>query len=131
MNIKRGIKLLQEIQGKGRPAEKGDQIVYNLKIFLNKGEEVPLNQIQSRNIPEEMTREEAGYLFVNHKTVLGSREPIPAVEFSLMGMKKGGYRKVKASPYREKGIPGLIPGNAVLILEIWCRKILNCKKNDD
>ncbi len=41
-----------------------------------------------------------------------------------MGMKVGGYRKVHVSPhliYRDKGIPDLIPPNAVLICEIWLR----------
>jgi FKBP-type peptidyl-prolyl cis-trans isomerase len=39
-------------------------------------------------------------------------------------MNVGGYRKVRISPhlaYRDKGIPGLIPPNAVLICEIWLR----------
>jgi len=42
-------------------------------------------------------------------------------------MKAGGYRKVRTSPhlaYREKGIPNLIPENAVLILDIWLRDIV-------
>jgi FKBP-type peptidyl-prolyl cis-trans isomerase len=42
-------------------------------------------------------------------------------------MKAGGYRKVRVSPhlaYREKGIAGLIPENAVLVIEIWLREIL-------
>ena len=46
------------------------------------------------------------------------------VEHALMGMKVGGYRKVRVSPhlaYRDTGIPDLIPPNAVLICEIWLR----------
>jgi FKBP-type peptidyl-prolyl cis-trans isomerase len=42
-------------------------------------------------------------------------------------MKPGGYRKVKVSPhlaYGERGIPGLIPTNAVLVIEIWLRQVL-------
>ena len=42
-----------------------------------------------------------------------------AVEYTLLGMKADGYREVRTSPhlaYREKSIPNLIPGNAVLIL---------------
>jgi FKBP-type peptidyl-prolyl cis-trans isomerase len=43
-----------------------------------------------------------------------------------LGMNVGGYRKVRISPhlaYRDKGIPGLIPPNAVLIVELWLRGI--------
>jgi len=49
------------------------------------------------------------------------------VEHALMGMKIGGYRKVRESPhiaYRDKGIPDLIPPDAVLICEIWLRNIV-------
>lgn len=130
MKIKSGIKLLEESEGEGKSAEKGDTVVYNMKIFLNKGDEVPLNEFQVKRMPEHlkhMIRTEGDYKFINHTTTLGRRESIAAVEHTLIGMKEGGYRKVKASPhlaYREKGIPNLIPENAVLILEIWLRGIL-------
>jgi FKBP-type peptidyl-prolyl cis-trans isomerase len=40
-------------------------------------------------------------------------------------MKAGGYRKVSPHlAYREKGMAGLIPENAVLVIEIWLREIL-------
>jgi FKBP-type peptidyl-prolyl cis-trans isomerase len=44
-----------------------------------------------------------------------------------MGVKAGGYRKVRVSPhlaYRDKGIPDLIPSDAVLICEVWLRNIV-------
>jgi FKBP-type peptidyl-prolyl cis-trans isomerase len=50
------------------------------------------------------------------------------VEHALMGMKAGGYRKVRISPhlaYRNKGIPGLVHPDAVLIYEIWLRDIMS------
>ena len=122
----RGIKVLQQTEGEGKPAEKGDRVVYNLKIFLNQGDEVPLNEIQSKNLPVHMVRTEGGYHFIDHAITLGKRQAIAAVEHSLIGMKEGGYRKVRASPhlaYRDKGVPGLIPENAVLVLELWLRHI--------
>ncbi len=127
MNVARGIKLLEEIEGKGKTAEKGDRVVYNLKIFLNQGEEVPLNEVQSKNLPAHMLRMEENFTFVDHTTTLGKRQTIAGVECSLIGMKEGGYRKVRVSPhlaYREKGVQGLIPGHAVLVIEIWLRKIV-------
>jgi peptidylprolyl isomerase len=104
--MKRGLKLLQEVDGTGRSAEKGDRVTYNLRIFLHRGDEVPLNEVVDRTI------------------ILGKRQVIAAVEYSLAGMREGGYRKVRASPhlaYGKQGVPGLIPENAVLILEIWLR----------
>ena len=124
-----GLKVLEEIDGQGPGAVKGDNVTYNIKIFLNRGEEVPLNQQQVERLPERMNdiiRHENGYKFIDHKTRLGERGPIAAIEYSLYGMKAGGYKKIKTSPhlaYREKGIPGLIPGDSALTIEIWLREI--------
>jgi FKBP-type peptidyl-prolyl cis-trans isomerase (trigger factor) len=128
VNLKRGIKLLAEHEGIGEPAKKNDRVVYNLRMFLNRGEEVPLNERQAVHLPVEMIRIVEGAPFVDHCTVLGSREAIAGVEHSLMGMKKDGYRKVRLSPhmaFRDKGLPGLVPANAVLVVELWLRDLIN------
>ena len=128
MRLRSGINLLAERAGLGRPAQKGDRVIYNLKIFLNKGDEVPLNQRQSEYLPVQMIRMIDGYRFVDHKTVLGSREAMAGVEYSLIGMKTDGYRKVRVSPhlaYRDEGLGDLIPANAVLIVELWLRELFS------
>ena len=119
-----GLKLLDEREGAGTPSKKGDRVVYNTRIFLNQGDEVPLNDLQSRQLPEEMVRVEAGVTFIDHTIVLGRRQAIAGVEHALMGMNVGGYRKVRVSPhlaYREKGLADLVPSDAVLIVELWLR----------
>jgi len=123
-----GLKLLEEREGEGRQAQKGDRVVYNSRLFLNKGDEVPLNAKQAEHLPAGMIRVQGGVTFVDHKTMLGSRQTIAGVEHALMGMKVGGYRKVRISPhlaYRDKGIPDLIPPESVLICEIWLRDIVS------
>lgn len=123
-----GLKLLEEREGAGTPANKGDRVVYNTRVFLNQGEEVPLNTKQAEHLPKEMVRVEGGITFIDHRTVLGRRQAIVGVEYSLIGMKVGGYRKVRVSPhlaYRDKGIPDLVPPDAVLICEIWLRDIVS------
>ncbi|HXH86763.1 FKBP-type peptidyl-prolyl cis-trans isomerase [Petrachloros mirabilis] len=122
-----GIKLLEEREGEGRPAQKGDRVVYNIRMFLNKGDEVPINAKQAEYLPKEMIRIDEGATFIDHTTILGSRQSMAGVEHALMGMKVGGYRKVRISPhlaYREKGIPDLIPPHSLLICEIWLRQIV-------
>lgn len=124
--VARGITLLREIQGQGPPAARGDRIIFNMRIWLNRGDEVPLITIQAQHVPEQRIRTVAGEKFVDHSAVLGKREVIPGVERSLMDMKAGGYRRVRVSPhlaYRDKGLPGMIPQNAVLEIEIWLREI--------
>lgn len=127
MKMKRGIKLLEQREGSGEPAKKGDRILYNLKMFLRRGEEVPLNERQAEHLPAEMIRTIAGKRFVEHRIRLGSRDAIAGVEDALIGMKTGGYRKVEVSPhlaFGEKGLPGLVPANAVLFIELWLREIV-------
>jgi FKBP-type peptidyl-prolyl cis-trans isomerase (trigger factor) len=128
MRLKRGIKLLEEGEGTGEPTRKGDRVVYNLKMFLNQGDEIPLNERQAEHLPAEMVRIMNGTRLVDHRTTLGSREAIAGVEYSLIGMKKGGYRKVRVSPhleFRDKGLPDLVPANAVLVVELWLRDVIN------
>ena len=122
-----GIKLLEEREGEGRPAQKGDRVVYNTRIFLNQGDAVPLNDKQAEHLPKEMIRVENGVTFVEHRITLGQSQAIAGIAHALMGMKVGGYRKVRISPhlaYRDKGIPDLIPSDAVLVVEIWIREIV-------
>jgi len=129
-----GLKFLDEREGAGTPAKKGDRVVYNTRIFLNQGEEVPLNEIQAKQLPKEIVRVEDGVTLIDHTTVLGRRQAIAGVEHALMGMMVGGYRKVRVSPhlaYREKGIPDRIPPDAVLIVEIWLRSITKGKGNKE
>lgn len=122
-----GLKLLEQRDGEGKSAEEGDRVIYNMRLFLNKGDEVPLNARQAAYLPKTMLRIDNGVTFVDHTIRLGRREVIAGVEYGLMGMKVGGYRKVRISPhlaYREKGIPNLIPPYAVLHCELWLREIV-------
>jgi FKBP-type peptidyl-prolyl cis-trans isomerase len=127
MKIKSGIKLLVEVEGQGEPAQKGDGVVYNWRLYRNQGDELALNQEQAERTPAEMIRTVDGYRFIDHKTILGRRQTMAGVEYSLHGMKPGGYRKIRVSPhmaYRDQGLGNLIPPNAVLIVEIWLREII-------
>ena len=127
-----GFKLLEEREGEGRQAQKGDRVVYNTRIFLNQGDEVPLNDIQAKQVPNEMIRGIDRVTFIDHTIVLGQRQAIAGIEHALVGMKAGGYRKVRISPhlaYRDKGIPDLIPTDAVLVVELWMREISSSELN--
>lgn len=102
-----GLELLADAEGEGRAAAAGDTVVYELRVFLNRGDEVALD-----------ARE--------HTTVLGERRAIAGIEYALVGMRVGGHRRVRIAPhlaYREHGVPGRIPGNAVLEVELWLRAI--------
>ena len=123
-----GLKLLDEREGDGPSAQTGDRVMFHMRLFLNKGDEIPLNETQAKHFPKEMIRVVEGMTFIDRTIVLGRREAIAGVEHALIGMKVDGYRKVRISPhlaYRDKGVPELIPPDAVLICEIWLRDIVS------
>ena len=98
--LKSGIKLLSETQGTGEPIKKGDTVKVRLNGWLNQGQ-----QIQENYLGEVM---------------VGGREVISGIGYSIEGMRRGGKRKVKIGPhlgYREAGVENLIPPNAVLVYE--------------
>ena len=122
-----GLTPLDEREGEGQAAQNGDRVVYNLRLFLNRGDEVPLNEKQAEHVPEERIRVVKGVKVIDRTVTLGRREVIAGVEHALIGMKPGGYRKVRISPhlaYRENGIPGLVPPDAVLVVDVWLREII-------
>lgn len=127
MKLPSGLKIIEDQEGSGPVAESGHTIVYNVRIFLNQGDEVPINDgLEERGIPEDRIRREDGLVFIDHISTLGKRQAIAGVEKALMGMRAGGFRKVRVSPhlaYRDRGLPGLIPPDAVLNISVWVREI--------
>jgi len=104
--MKSGLRLLEETEGTGTPAAKGDTVVFESQAWLNGGDSAQDRVVMS--------------------TCLGKRQVIAGVEYSLTGMKPGGYRKVKISPhlaYRDVGVPGKVPPDAVMIYELWMKHV--------
>jgi len=126
LKLESGIELIEEFVGRGPAAARGDTVVFNWRVFLNRGDEVPLNDMQAPVVPPETIRVESGRRLVDHRTRLGGRHVIAGVEKSLLGMAAGGYRRVRVGPhlaFRASGLPDLIPENAVLVLELWLREV--------
>jgi len=92
LKIKSGIKLLEEVEGKGKEIVKGDSVTVNLNAWLNSGTQIQTNFEETIKI--------------------GSRKIISGVENTILGMKTFGKRKVEISPhlaYGKQGVAGLIP----------------------
>ena len=126
MKLPSGLEILEDRMGTGPAASKGDYVTYNVRIFLNRGDEVHLNEAQVQDMPDERVRHENGKVLIDHVTRLGTRQAIAGIEKALFGMQAGAHRKVRISPhlaYGAKGIPGFIPGDAVLNVHIWVRDV--------
>jgi len=119
--------LLEEREGEGREVQRGDHVIDHARTVLNQGEEVRMQEEQIRYLPEEMIRVVDNATLVDHTTRLSSRQMVVDVEHALMGMKVGGYWKIRISPhlaYRNKGVPGSISADAFLVVEVWLRAIV-------
>ena len=106
MKLPSGVKLLEDTPGTGPEAERGDVVVCDLRETLSRG---------------DLIGEHTGF-----EHTLGSRTIIAGLEYALHGMRAGGYRRVRVSPhlaYRERGVPGKVPENAVIICEIRVRDV--------
>ncbi len=128
MKLPSGLEILENQEGSGPIAESGHTIIYNVRIFLNRGDEVPINEaLAKQGIPEEWIRREDDQILIDHRSTLGKRQAIAGIEKALLGMRVGGFRKVRVSPhlaYGSRGIPGLIPPDAVLNISVWLREIV-------
>ena len=94
-----GFKLFEEREGAETPANKSDRVLFNMRLFRNKDDEVRLNETQARHPPKEMIRVVDGVTLIDRTIVPGRREAMAGVEHALMGMNVGGYRKVRVSPH--------------------------------
>ena len=122
-----GLTLLDEREGDGRVAQISDRVVYNMRLYLNKGDEVLLNEKQAEHVLKEKIRIQDGVTLIDRTVTLGRRKVIAGVEHALIGLTVGGYRKVRISShmaYRDRGLPALIPPHAVLVTEIWLRAVI-------
>ena len=128
MKLPSGLEILENHEGSGPIAEAGLTIIYNVRIYLNRGDEVPLDEIQAKQgIPDEQIRRENDQIFIDRTSTLGKRQVIAGIEKALLGMRAGGFRQVRVSPhlaYGARGLPGLIPPDAVLNISLWLREVV-------
>ena len=104
--MRKGVSLVQETVGEGNEARRGCQVSVDVTLRLNHGEIV----FQEDNLTVH----------------LGKRRVIAGLEYAIEGMRVGGIRTVRISPhlaYRESGVEGKVPPNAVLIADLLLRRV--------
>jgi len=93
---------IEEIQiGSGDEIRQGDLIRVSYDLSLHRGDVV------------------ASGVEVAFK--VGERRIIAGLEYGVVGMRVGGVRKIVVPPhlgYREGGVPGTIPANALLMFKV-------------
>ena len=113
-----GITLLEETPGTGAAIERGKVYRIRLRMWLNKGE--PIRWERPWGLIDLARLDDDGATLTTD--LRNDRENLfPGLFQGIDGMRLGGRRKLKVSPhlaYGERGIPGRVPADAVIVAEI-------------
>lgn len=95
-----GIRIEADVIGDGALVTKGAVVTIRCRTYLNQGDLVS---------------------DVEQRLEVGRRQAVAGLERGIVGMRLGGRRRLWVSPhlaYREVGVPGRVPPNAVLRFEV-------------
>ena len=107
-----GLTIRDIIVGRGDVADRGSIVSVHYRLFLNRGDLV--QDTRSGGAPCQLQ--------------LGRRQAIAGLERGIIGMRVGGRRELVVGPhlaYRDAGVVGVIPANAVLRFEIELLNVSN------
>jgi FKBP-type peptidyl-prolyl cis-trans isomerase len=99
--MRKGVKVQDLRVGERAEAERGKVVVVRYDLYLNRGEKIHENFTCS--------------------FAVGARKVIAGLEYGVEGMRVGGRRRIRVGPhlaYQDKGVPGRVPANGVLIFEV-------------
>lgn len=116
--MKPGVELLEDMPGSGPAVRRHAYYDLRLRMWLSRGDSVHWDE--PWGILKHARLEDDGTTFFT--TLRVDREQMFAgLFYGVDGMRVGGIRRLKVAPhlaYREKGIDGVIPPNALLIVEV-------------
>lgn len=116
--MKPGVELLADMPGTGSLVERHEWYDVRLQMWLSRGD--PVRWTELRGLYEGARIEGDGTTLVT--TLRVDREfMFVGLFYGVEGMRVGGRRRLRVAPhlaYRDVGVPGVIPANALLIVEI-------------
>ena len=121
--MRKGVEILSDIEGSGELIEKGCGYIMKIQMWLNKGDSVVWQNVSTIN-SEYFEFSEDRTIFTGKK-IVNRENLIAGLFYGIQGMKINGTRRLKISPqlaYGEKGVEGIIPPNALLIIEVTILK---------
>ena len=125
-----GIELLEERTGDGLAARVGDRLIQNCRMFLHRGVAVPMNERQAANRPAHIPRGRRRRDLGRSPGGIGTASGHFWNRAGVMRNEGGGTARVRISPhlaYGHKGLPSLIPPDALLVVELWLRGIVQTR----
>jgi hypothetical protein len=116
--LKPGVELLEDVPGVGAPVEKKVFYDFRLRMWLSRGD--PIRWSEPWGLYDYARIEDDGTTLFTSLRV--DREYMFAgLFYGVEGMRVGGTRRIRVAPhlaYREAGVPGVVPANALLTVEI-------------
>jgi uncharacterized protein len=116
--LRSGLTLLADVPGHGEPVRRQRTYRMRLRLWLNNGEAV---RWPSAWGPVGVARlEDDGTTLITELRV-DRRSLVNGLCYGVAGMRVGGMRQLEIAPhlaYGDRGVPGVIPGGAVLTAEI-------------
>lgn len=113
-----GVEVLEEVPGLGAPVERKALYDFRLRMWLSRGD--PIRWSQPWGLYNRGRIEDHGTTLFTSLRV--DRESMfSGLLYGIEGMKVGGTRRLRVAPhlaYREAGVPGVVPQNALLIIEV-------------
>jgi len=113
-----GVELLSEELGSGAAVEKHAFYQFKLRMWLSRGD--PVRWSEPWGLFDRAQIEDDGTTLITDLRV--DREFMFAgLFYGVQGMCSGSTRKLRIAPhlaYREEGVPGVVPPNALLTVEV-------------
>ena len=116
--LRSGLTLLADVAGSGEPVQRQRNYMIRLRLWLRKGEPVRWKMAWGRVGVARL--EDNGETLVSEVRI-DRRSLVNGLFYGVEGMRVGGTRRLEIAPhlaYGERGVPEVIPQNAVLIAEI-------------
>jgi hypothetical protein len=118
LSMKPGVEQLEDVPGAGARVEKKTFYDFRLRMWLSRGD--PVRWSEPWGLYDRARIEDDGTtlftsLRVDREYMFGG------LFYGVQGMRVGGTRGIRVAPhlaYREAGVPGVVPPNAVLTVEI-------------
>ena len=113
-----GLTLLGDVPGSGAPVRRQHHYRIRLRLWLNQGQAVRWQMAWG---PVGIARLEDDGATLITEVRIDRRSLVNGLFYGVEGMHVGGMRRLKIAPrlaYGERGVPGIVPPNAVITAEI-------------
>jgi hypothetical protein len=116
--LRSGLTLLVDIPGSGEPVQRQHSYMVRLRMWLHRGDPIRW-QMPSGPVGVGRLEDNGETLITAMHINRGSM--MNGLFYGVDGMRVGGTRRLEIAPhlgYGEKGLPGIVPENAVIVAEV-------------